>query len=97
MNSLTLMTYYLIIIFVFIVTARILTRQLLVPFLLGFKFNIATLVPILFGILALLAKKAVVISKLALVISSALGLGSLLFGAGGGGPAGYGGYGQQVR
>ncbi|XP_044727546.1 uncharacterized protein LOC123291247 [Chrysoperla carnea] len=76
-------------------TARLLTRQLLVPFLLGFKFNTATLVPILFGILALLAKKAVIISKLALVISSALGLGSLLFGAGGGGPAGFGGYGQQ--
>lgn len=47
---------------------------------MGFKFNIATLVPILFGIIAILAKKALVVSKLALVISSAAGLGSLLFG-----------------
>lgn len=55
-------------------------RQFLVPFLLGFKFNVATLIPILFGMLALLAKKAIIISKIALVISSAYGLGSLLLG-----------------
>lgn len=55
-------------------------RQFLVPLLLGFKFNIATIVPIVFGILALIAKKAVVLSKVALIASSALGLGSLLLG-----------------
>lgn len=54
----------------------------MVPFLLGFKFNVATLVPIIFGLLALIAKKALFLSKAALVITSALGLGSLLFGGG---------------
>lgn len=63
-------------------SGRLLTRQFLLPFLLGFKFNIASLVPILFGVLALLAKKALVISKLALVLVSAFGLGSLVFGYG---------------
>lgn len=55
-------------------------RQFLVPFLLGFKFNFATIVPIMFGILALIAKKAVFISKIALVVSSAMALGTLLLG-----------------
>lgn len=44
----------------------------------------ATLVPILFGLLALLAKKALIISKAALVVSSSLALGSILFGSGSG-------------
>ncbi|XP_044271479.1 uncharacterized protein LOC123015670 [Tribolium madens] len=61
-------------------TGRLLARQFLVPFLLGFKFNVATLIPILFGLLALLAKKAIILSKIALVISSAYGLGTLLLG-----------------
>lgn len=39
----------------------------------------ATLIPIVFGILAILAKKAIFISKAALVISSSLALGSILF------------------
>ncbi|KAG5876221.1 hypothetical protein JTB14_011664, partial [Gonioctena quinquepunctata] len=63
-------------------TGRLLTRQFLVPFLLGFKFNAASLIPILFGVLALLAKKALIISKIALVVTSALALGSLLLGNG---------------
>ncbi|CAG9860650.1 unnamed protein product [Phyllotreta striolata] len=61
-------------------TGRLLARQFLLPMLLGFKFNVISLVPILFGVLALIAKKAVVLSKLALVVSSAFALGSLLFG-----------------
>lgn len=65
-------------------TGQLVARQFLVPFLLGFKFNLATAIPIIFGLLAIIAKKAVVLSKLALVISSALGLGSLLFASGGG-------------
>ncbi|KAJ3626079.1 hypothetical protein MTP99_016603 [Tenebrio molitor] len=63
-------------------TGRLLARQFLVPFLLGFKFNVATLIPILFGLLALLAKKAVILSKIALVVSSAYGLGALMLGNG---------------
>ncbi|XP_065173439.1 uncharacterized protein Osi10a [Atheta coriaria] len=58
---------------------RILARQFLVPLLLGFKFNMATLIPVIFGLIALIAKKALVLSKIALVISSAFSLSSLLF------------------
>ncbi|KAL3268025.1 hypothetical protein HHI36_007158 [Cryptolaemus montrouzieri] len=61
-------------------TGRLLARQFLVPILLGFKFNVVTIIPIIFGILALIAKKAVLLSKLALIISSAFGLGTLLLG-----------------
>ncbi|XP_074031313.1 osiris 10a isoform X2 [Leptinotarsa decemlineata] len=61
-------------------TGRLLARQFLLPFLLGFKFNVASLIPILFGILALIAKKALIISKIALIVTSALALGSLLLG-----------------
>ncbi|KAF7266657.1 hypothetical protein GWI33_020035, partial [Rhynchophorus ferrugineus] len=70
-------------------TGRVLTRQFLVPLLLGFKFNVATLIPILFGILVLAVKKAIFLSKLALIVSSAFGLGTLLFNSNNG----YGGYG----
>lgn len=58
---------------------QLLARSFVVPFLLGLKFKIVTLLPIIFGVLALMAKKALVISKLALILSSALGLGTLLF------------------
>ncbi|KAK9879995.1 hypothetical protein WA026_008508 [Henosepilachna vigintioctopunctata] len=61
-------------------TGRLIARQFLVPLLLGFKFNVATIIPIIFGILALIAKKAVLLSKISLIISSAFGLGTLLLG-----------------
>ncbi|XP_066145936.1 uncharacterized protein Osi10a [Euwallacea fornicatus] len=64
-------------------TARLMAKQFLVPLLLGFKFNVATLVPIIFGILVLMAKKILYISKIALVVSAAIALGSLLFKGGG--------------
>lgn len=48
--------------------------------MLGIKFKVATLIPLVFGLLALLAKKALVLSKVALVLSSSVALGSLLFG-----------------
>lgn len=72
-------------------SGRLLARQFILPILLGFKFKVASLVPILFGVLALLAKKALIISKLALVLVSAFGLGSLVFGYGNGhGQSNYG-------
>ncbi|XP_050304678.1 uncharacterized protein LOC126742150 [Anthonomus grandis grandis] len=63
-------------------TGRLLARQYLLPMLLGFKFNISSLLPLVFGLLVLLAKKIVFISKIALILSSAFGLGSLLFNGG---------------
>lgn len=57
-------------------------RQFVLPFILGLKFKIATILPIIFGIIALIAKKAIILSKIALVVSSALGLATLIFGSG---------------
>lgn len=62
--------------------ARLIKKKLLLPVLLGLKFKIATLIPLIFGLLVLLVKKIVFVSKLALVLGSALGLGTLLFGLG---------------
>ncbi|KAG8328306.1 hypothetical protein J6590_000966 [Homalodisca vitripennis] len=45
----------------------------LLPLLLGIKLNVVTLVPIVFGILIILIKKALFISKAALLLSSVLG------------------------
>lgn len=63
-------------------SARLIKKKFLLPVLLGLKFKIATLVPLIFGLLVLLAKKIVFVSKLALVLGSAAGLGTLLFGLG---------------
>ncbi|KAI4461715.1 hypothetical protein MML48_5g00010390 [Holotrichia oblita] len=62
-----------------IVSGRLLARQYLVPLLLGLKFNVASIFPILFGALALLISKAAIISKLAFVISTAYALSGVVF------------------
>uniref|UniRef100_A0A182SUN7 Protein osiris 10 n=1 Tax=Anopheles maculatus TaxID=74869 RepID=A0A182SUN7_9DIPT len=79
-------------------TARILTKSFIVPFLLGLKFNLATLLPLVFGGLILLSKKALILGKIALFLSGLFGYGSFLtpslygggFGGYGGGFAGHG-------
>lgn len=87
---------------------RLIVKRTILPLLLGLKLNIITLVPIVFGILIILIKKALVISKLALLVSTVLGynqhqyqhglgaLGSVYGGGGGhlggGGHIGGGGY-----
>lgn len=53
-------------------------RHLLIPFLLGFKFNLASLIPLMFGFLLLLTKKALLLTKVALVITGLLGWNSFL-------------------
>lgn len=63
----------------------------MVPFLLGLKFNLATLLPLVFGGLILLSKKALILGKIALFLSGLFGYGSFLTPALYGG--GYGGYG----
>ncbi|KOX80177.1 hypothetical protein WN51_08354 [Melipona quadrifasciata] len=57
---------------------RQMVRRLLLPFLLGFKFSLASLIPLLFGFLLILTKKALLLTKIALVISGLLGWNSLL-------------------
>lgn len=79
-------------------SARILTRQFIVPFLLGLKFNLVTIVPLIFAAIILLCKKAAFLGKFALFITGLLGFGSLFslnglaggFGGLGGGLGGYG-------
>lgn len=58
--------------------ARILTRQFVVPFLLGIKFNLMTILPLLFAGIILLLKKAVFLGKFAMFITGLLGFGNLL-------------------
>lgn len=59
-------------------TARVIARQFIVPFLLGLKFNLVTILPLLFAGILLLLKKAVFLGKFALFITGLLGFGGLL-------------------
>ncbi|OXU24918.1 hypothetical protein TSAR_003502 [Trichomalopsis sarcophagae] len=61
-------------------TGRLLMRQLVLPFLLGFKFNLASLLPLLFGMLIIITKKALLLTKVALFIAGLLGWNSLFSG-----------------
>ncbi|XP_055383040.1 uncharacterized protein LOC129613119 [Condylostylus longicornis] len=59
-------------------TARILTKKLLLPFLLGLKFNLVAIVPLLFAGIIFLCQKAAILAKLALFLSSIFGIGGAL-------------------
>nr|XP_003705494.1 PREDICTED: uncharacterized protein LOC100879493 [Megachile rotundata] len=74
---------------------RQLMRQLLIPFLLGLKFNLAALIPLLFGFLVLLTKKALLLTKIALFISGLLGWNSLFSSASAPYPNGFYAYNQE--
>ncbi|CAG4964218.1 unnamed protein product [Parnassius apollo] len=67
-----------------ITTGRLLARNLLVPFLLGLKFHISTLLPLLLGLVLLASKKAFLLAKIALlaitVFSGSTGYGGQYFG-----------------
>lgn len=65
------------------------SRKFVLPFLLGLKFNLATLLPLILGAIILISKKAALLSKLALFISGFFGVGGLA--ALGGGLGGFGG------
>lgn len=66
------------------------TRKFVLPFLLGIKFNLATLLPLILGAIILISKKAAFLSKLALFISGMFGLGGIYSGLGGLGGGGFG-------
>jgi Protein of unknown function (DUF1676) len=53
------------------------SRKFVLPFLLGLKFNMATLLPLILGAIILISKKAAILSKLALFISGFFGLGGI--------------------
>lgn len=56
-----------------IISGRQLTRHILLPFLLGFKFNLASLIPLMFGFLLIVTKKALLLTKMALFLIGLLG------------------------
>ncbi|XP_063629848.1 uncharacterized protein LOC134801246 [Cydia splendana] len=68
-------------------TGRLLARNLLVPFLLGFKFQLSTLLPLLLGLLLIASKKAFFLAKIALLAVTVFSGGS---GWGHGSGSGYG-------
>lgn len=70
----------------FYISGRLLARNLLIPFLLGFKFQLSTLLPLLLGLLLIVSKKAFLLAKfavLAVTVFSGSGLGASLGGFGG--------------
>lgn len=52
-------------------------RRTILPHLLGFRMNLTSMLPLMFGVLIYVAKNAFLFSKLTLIISSALALKSL--------------------
>ncbi|XP_034254358.1 uncharacterized protein LOC117653094 [Thrips palmi] len=67
--------------------SRTVLKQVVLPFLLGLKVSVASLVPLLLFAIVFLAKKALLMSQLSALVSGVLGFGAY------GGPA-YGGYGH---
>ena len=65
------------------------TKKFVLPFLLGLKFNLAVLLPLILGAIILISKKAAFLSKLALFISGFFGAGGLFALGGGLGNGGY--------
>jgi hypothetical protein len=63
----------------FPVSGQLIVRQILLPLLLGFKLKLITLVPLLIGVLVIVSKKALFLSKIAVFVTTVLGLNSLLF------------------
>ncbi|XP_026754402.2 uncharacterized protein LOC113514512 [Galleria mellonella] len=71
-------------------TGRLLARNLLVPFLLGFKFQLSTLLPLILGLVLIASKKAFLLSKLALLAVTVFSGGGSNYGSSYGGT--YGGF-----
>ncbi|XP_048507081.1 uncharacterized protein LOC125500034 [Athalia rosae] len=73
-------------------TGQAIVRNLVLPFLLGFKFNLVSLIPLLFGALLLVSKKVFILAKIAIFLSGIFGWNSLYGGGGGShGPHHHGG------
>ncbi|XP_012287511.1 uncharacterized protein LOC105703593 [Orussus abietinus] len=60
---------------------RLLTRNLILPLLLGVKFSLASLVPLIFGLLLVVSKKALILAKVAILLSGFLGWSSFFTGS----------------
>ncbi|XP_069681130.1 uncharacterized protein Osi10a [Periplaneta americana] len=60
-------------------TGRVILRNILLPLLLGFKLKLVTLIPLMIGVLILVSKKALLLSKIAVFVTTVLGFNSLFF------------------
>lgn len=90
-KDLVKLIYFIILQYLFyIFLGRVLAKQYLLPFLLGLKFNLVALVPLLFAGICLLLKKSLFLVKLAIYVSSFLGLGGIMGSLGGLGGGGFG-------
>lgn len=69
---------------------RLIMKRTILPLLLGLKFKVVTVAPFVFAILIILIKKALVISKAALLLSSTLGYNEHQYHPGYGGQGGFG-------
>lgn len=58
------------------------TRQFVVPFLLGVKFNLSLILPIIIGLIALLQKKSMLLLKALFLLTSFFGYGGINTGYG---------------
>lgn len=76
-----------------LVPGRTLMKHVLLPFLLGFKFNLISLIPLVFGILLFVTKKALVLTKIALMLTGLLGWNSIFSGPTGSPPINFNGFG----
>ncbi|XP_043472572.1 uncharacterized protein LOC122505160 [Leptopilina heterotoma] len=61
-------------------SGRTLMKHVLLPFLLGFKFNLISLIPLVFGILLFVTKKALILTKIALILTGLLGWNNIFSG-----------------
>lgn len=52
-------------------------KRAILPKLLGFKITIISIIPIIFGLIYLITKKAMFLSKLALLVTSFVGFSSI--------------------
>jgi len=77
---------------VLLISGRQLARHVLLPFLLGFKFNLAALIPLMFGFLLIVTKKALLLTKMALFLSGLLGWNTIFSGATASYPGGFNGF-----
>lgn len=62
---------------VFFSSGRLLIKRNVLPHLLGLKISLISIIPIIFAIIFIITKKAMILSKLALLVTSFVGFSSI--------------------
>jgi hypothetical protein len=58
-------------------SGRLLIKRNVLPHLLGLKISLISIIPIIFAIIFIITKKAMILSKLALLVTSFVGFSSI--------------------